>query len=313
MRVHEINSLRELLPYKSQILAEMRRRNGAIELLPPDTERELKLIVSPGHGKALVCLEGDELRGIMLARRLRWESDMFGMNMAIVRALQTPGGGLRGARAAGMLVSAAMLPETDGCEYLLLPLLENDETEPDFEPGGPEQAELTAMVNLRHPLEELPQTPPLPGVKIRRLEGKDAPLVESISAEAFIHDRYTVDPALPKDRVEQAHRGWARECCRFCNLVLVAECGGAVAGYCAVFLAAGDAGIGIVQLIAVDRPHQRKGIGRSLLGAALGWLSERAGGAVIRTEQANVPAMELYRSMGFEPYARFRYLRFLGK
>ncbi|MBI1908519.1 GNAT family N-acetyltransferase [Candidatus Uhrbacteria bacterium] len=150
-------------------------------------------------------------------------------------------------------------------------------------------------------------------MKIRPLAGHDAEQVKNISATAFVHDRYTIDPALPEDRVERAHRGWAGECCRFCDLVLVAECDRMIVGFCAVSYPQASpvaARQGIIQLIAVDRARHRRGIGAGLLGEAIGRLRGRADSAVIRTEASNAPALGLYRALGFEPYARFGYARF---
>lgn len=308
MHVLDTKNPKDLLPYRSQILAEMRRRDGVVELLPPEPERELKIAAVPAYGRALICAEGGEFRGALVVRRLRWESEVFEMEMGVVRAILTPGGGPEAARARGALIDAAVRP--DAVAYLLLPVLEGDDASVDFGGDGPASARLTNMVNLRHALEAPPEAPPPAGVKIRPFEKKDAETVERISAAAFVHDRYTVDTALPRDRVEAAHRGWARECCRFCDLVLAAECDRIVVGFCAVSLHPGDARQAIVQLIAVDRQRRRKGVGKGLLGAALGRLRGRAESAVIRTEQANAPALSLYAAMGFVPYARFEYLRF---
>jgi diamine N-acetyltransferase len=53
--------------------------------------------------------------------------------------------------------------------------------------------------------------------------------------------------------------------------------------------------------LLVDRSEQGKGVGRALLRTLLGWLAEQEGCWAIRMtyQRSNVPARELYESLGF--------------
>ena len=77
----------------------------------------------------------------------------------------------------------------------------------------------------------------------------------------------------------------------------VAECGGAIAGYCVVAMAADEAHLLNMSIAA---PWQRRGIGREVLGFVLR-LAREAGSARILLEvrPSNEAARALYTAAGF--------------
>lgn len=81
------------------------------------------------------------------------------------------------------------------------------------------------------------------------------------------------------------------------NLCLVAEAGGALAGYCDGFLA-GEGGD--VASVAVDPARQGQGIGRVLLAAFLAEARARGASLIhLEVSVANAPALGLYEALGF--------------
>ena len=68
------------------------------------------------------------------------------------------------------------------------------------------------------------------------------------------------------------------------------------------FLLSGRSGhTGYVQRLAVDPRYQRHGVARSLLDDAFDWFDRHhCGRALVNTDVANVAALALYRSCGFE-------------
>ena len=141
------------------------------------------------------------------------------------------------------------------------------------------------------------------GVELRRTVAADAEVCSRIIYEAFkgIADRHGFPPAFPSLEVAL----------RVANLFLglptmyglVAVNDNQMAG--AVFLDEGDP-IRAVAIVAVDPAAQRRGLGRTLMEAAL----ERARGAAgvrLVQEAYNTQAMGLYASLGFavkEPLVR---------
>lgn len=82
-----------------------------------------------------------------------------------------------------------------------------------------------------------------------------------------------------------------------CHLLLIADCGGHVVGWCRVFPidgTKGEVGIGLLPL------HRGKGLGTRLLREVVSW-AERRGlyRLVALTRHDNIPALRLFRSRGF--------------
>jgi len=81
-----------------------------------------------------------------------------------------------------------------------------------------------------------------------------------------------------------------------CHLLLVAEEGANVVGWCRLF----PTDEGALELgIGVLGPYRRRGIGRALLGAALEWASARGMPVVLETRTDNAPAIRLFTGSGF--------------
>jgi ribosomal protein S18 acetylase RimI-like enzyme len=59
---------------------------------------------------------------------------------------------------------------------------------------------------------------------------------------------------------------------------------------------------GYLQRLAVDPERQGRGLGRELVIDALAWLARRhATSVLVNTQETNERAIDLYRSLGFEP------------
>ena len=84
----------------------------------------------------------------------------------------------------------------------------------------------------------------------------------------------------------------------------VAECGGEMAGYAVVMIAAGEAHL---LNLSVAVPWQRRGIGREILGFAIKLARDNgAGKLLLEVRPSNEAALALYASSGFAEIARRR-------
>lgn len=81
--------------------------------------------------------------------------------------------------------------------------------------------------------------------------------------------------------------------------------GGRGAGPAGFVLARLAAGEGEILTVAVARAHRRRGLGRDLMEAVLRRLhAERAEALFLEVDEANAPALALYRRLGFREVAR---------
>ena len=113
-------------------------------------------------------------------------------------------------------------------------------------------------------------------------------------------------------RTATGHERWA-ELVRGCMsnkkwCVLVAECRGRVAGYCAAFIEENPAVIetvqyGLFQELSVSSKYRRLGVGAELAKAMLEWFRERKIKRVeVRVAVHNEVSTAFWRKMGFRPY-----------
>jgi ribosomal-protein-alanine N-acetyltransferase len=137
---------------------------------------------------------------------------------------------------------------------------------------------------------------------IARLTSEDTPDIARLHREDFVRpwtdDEFTA--LLSQDTV-------------FGFTVL--ETGRASAGPAGFVLARLAAGEGEILTIAVARAHRRQGLGWQLMDAVLRELhSERAEALFLEVDESNVPALQLYRRLGFrEVGKRPAYYQTAGK
>ena len=144
-------------------------------------------------------------------------------------------------------------------------------------------------------------------VQVRAASADDATEVAAIAEAAFQHGRFHSDPMITSARAADVYRRWATACCEgsAADGVLVAEAGGAVAGFVACRMLPDtavhlDRATGTIPLIATAQQSQGQGIGAALIGAAAAWFgSQQASAVEIGTQLRNVPAARLYERCGF--------------
>jgi ADP-ribose pyrophosphatase YjhB (NUDIX family)/GNAT superfamily N-acetyltransferase len=133
---------------------------------------------------------------------------------------------------------------------------------------------------------------PIPGVHIRRARPRDeARILELLQC---IPDEGTLDAEGRRAAGQRFRETPALE-------VLVAEVEGEVVGFLGLSFATGLAGVrGLIGELAVDPAHRRKGIGASLVEAAVRLARARGcSRLLVDTSRANEPARAFYRACGF--------------
>ncbi|HYM09481.1 MAG TPA: GNAT family N-acetyltransferase [Bryobacterales bacterium] len=153
---------------------------------------------------------------------------------------------------------------------------------------------------------EAPAAKPLADASagVRPARPGDVPALESIARECHTDSRFFFDPAFPREKCAALYETWIRRSCEgYAQAVLVAECGGAPAGYVSCHLGpASDAGR--IGLVGVDRRARGGGLGPLLVRRALEWFSARGVRQVsVVTQGRNVAAQRLYQRCGFQTQA----------
>lgn len=121
------------------------------------------------------------------------------------------------------------------------------------------------------------------GVRLRPMTAQDIPAVAELEQGAF-SDPW---PASGFHELLQAPH----------TVMAVAEAAGQVVGYCVVAVAADEAELAN---IAVDPTHQRHGIARRLVGAALDEARDRGARTLyLEVREGNAAARALYAALGF--------------
>lgn len=147
------------------------------------------------------------------------------------------------------------------------------------------------LVLLAHDLLDLPETPAIDGVRLRRARRSDRPVVLAVDHAAF-REFWQLDDAGLDEAIN------ATPAARFRVAV---QRGDGVAGYAVT----GRAGRhGYLQRLAVRPDVQRRGVARALVVDGLRWLVRRdAARVLVNTQPDNEPALALYRALGFRQQA----------
>jgi dTDP-4-amino-4,6-dideoxy-D-galactose acyltransferase len=217
---------------------------------------------------------------------LPWDSAFFGMRVARVRGASL-------SEVAMAEVKSYGDAERIDCIYFLADA-------DDACSAAVAQASGFRFVDLRVTLERsvgdyLAQETPA----IRPFEPADLPTLRAIARSSHQDSRFYADSHFPRAACERLYDEWLnRSCAGWAKAVLVAECGGAPAGYLTCHVEAGQAGS--IGLFAVARQFRGRGLGRQLIGACLEYFrGQKAERVTVVTQGRNVASQRLYQRCGF--------------
>lgn len=131
--------------------------------------------------------------------------------------------------------------------------------------------------------------------KIIRKES-DLKAISKIAAESIFQSHLFLDPRLPVEKTRKLHATWARnDATGRCKQTLLARRDKKVVGFLTIKEG------GFIDLIAVDKKFQDRGIGKKLISKSIQWLSENCKMGFVGTQKDN-PAYYLYQHFGFKPF-----------
>jgi dTDP-4-amino-4,6-dideoxy-D-galactose acyltransferase len=148
---------------------------------------------------------------------------------------------------------------------------------------------------------EAPSPAPVSGGLIRAFVPEDLPALQAMARTAHTDSRFFSDPQFPRQKAEDLYETWiTMECQGGAQQVLVAAPqANQPFGYISCHLdSPGEAGR--IGLAAVSEGFRGKGVGNSLVQAALDWFTAQALRQVtVVTQGKNLAAQRLYQRSGF--------------
>jgi GNAT superfamily N-acetyltransferase len=142
-------------------------------------------------------------------------------------------------------------------------------------------------------------------VTTRPLKAGEEETIKLIAEEMFrgYYGHYHADERLDRTKCDEAYISWAFRSCvskDAADEVLVAELGGALAGFATLRLNTEEEGEGI--LFGVIPSAQRYGIYRSFMINGMKWcVSKGASRMVVSTQIINTAVQKVWARLGFEP------------
>ena len=128
---------------------------------------------------------------------------------------------------------------------------------------------------------------------------EDRDQVVALARNSFIYSRFHLDSAFSREEADTLRAEWVKNYYvgKRGDAMVVAEAEGVIAGF--LLLIHGKDDSLIIDLIAVDEKHRRKGIARDMITYAE---SQSRGFRRISvgTQLANLPSIKLYEGMGFK-------------
>ncbi|MDA0266988.1 MAG: GNAT family N-acetyltransferase, partial [Cyanobacteria bacterium] len=129
---------------------------------------------------------------------------------------------------------------------------------------------------------------------------EDEAEVTAIAAQSFTVSRFHLDPQIPNAIANQIKAAWARNFFigQRGDWMVVAVVQGKVAGF--LQLLQSQANALILDLLAVDPNYRGQGLGRSMITYAAHHCLQSLRKIQVGTQVANIPALNLYKSLGFQ-------------
>jgi dTDP-4-amino-4,6-dideoxy-D-galactose acyltransferase len=216
---------------------------------------------------------------------LEWDSQFFGLRIA---RLTEP-------RLTSSSVASARLWCRENQIDCLYFLADSD----DAETVTLAQVNAFQLVDIRLTLERRLDAGIMPAPAVRPFQPADADRLRAIARVSHRESRFYYDAHFARRQCDALYEAWIERSLEgWADAVLVAEWDGAPAGYVSCHLTA--AGVGSIGLFAVAQEYRRRGLGRQLVAAALGYFCQNGmKHATVVTQGRNAASQRVYQRCGF--------------
>lgn len=136
-------------------------------------------------------------------------------------------------------------------------------------------------------------------IELRSYQPGDLPRLRQIAARIFTYTRFYADPCFARQKVNQFYDIWIKNSCEgYADQVLVADANHVPVGFITCHKRSPREGE--IGLIGVGEQFRGRGIGKSLVKAALNWFLDQGAERVnIVTQGTNLPGLVVCQRVGF--------------
>jgi dTDP-4-amino-4,6-dideoxy-D-galactose acyltransferase len=216
---------------------------------------------------------------------LEWDSRFFGLRIARLTEPRLTSASVAAARSwcrTNQIECLYFLADSDDSETVMLA-----------------EANAFQLVDIRLTLERGLGDGIEPAPAVRPFQPADAAPLRAIARVSHRDSRFYHDPRFTPQQCDALYEAWIeRSFGGWADAVFVAQWQGAPVGYISCHLASPKAGS--IGLVAVDQGHQRRGLGRQLVAAALEYFRQNGRSqATVVTQGRNVASQRAYQRCGF--------------
>lgn len=122
--------------------------------------------------------------------------------------------------------------------------------------------------------------------------------VLDIANGSFQYSRFFNDPKLPEDKAKNIYQHWTESAFeRDDKYFVICEKDSQVLGYILFSL---EKDSSVIELIAVNKDHQRKNVGKMMIQAMESYMIDKGSNKIkVGTQVSNISALQFYSKMGF--------------
>lgn len=229
---------------------------------------------------------------------MEWETSLLGRTLGRVEGLDTITDMIRGAEALKQVEQQAI---ASGIELIVSRVTMDHFTAVwTLEASGFSLVDVgvTFEYDFSKGVTSLPNHAP-DGLIIRQATIDDLPSLQEVVNGLFVNSYYYIGPFFSTAEADLLHRAWIANCVRKerADQVLLAEISGRMAGF--VTCRSLPQRVGVIDLIGVLPSHGSRGVGKSLVKAALDCFRELGVARVrVRTQVTNRAAVNVYAATG---------------
>lgn len=169
-------------------------------------------------------------------------------------------------------------------------------------------------VNVQLLCKGLPASGAIDHTQVRLASPADESAIRRIASESFRHDRFHADSKIPGPDADAVKEQWVANYFhgQRGDALFVVEQESRPAGFLLAIDSKGNSFI--IDLIAVDKAFQGKGLAASLISCAYNFFSSKKSGVEITvgTQVSNTQSLRLYQKLGFE-FSSAHYILHLHK